>query len=135
MEELERDNPGKLPANNEGTYAYVFDKEKYFHIMQRTESLAPPLKEFLIDTGYRQRMTITENGEKDTETIPDDKIKVYSDKNGFIYRRDGTITDLTDQLGALHTAAVETTCATPLEKSMQVYMIWITEFMELIQKK
>ncbi|MFA5796896.1 MAG: succinylglutamate desuccinylase/aspartoacylase family protein [Candidatus Woesearchaeota archaeon] len=135
MEELERDNPGKMSANNEGTYAYVFDKEKYLYIMQRTESLVPPLREFLIDTGYRQRMTIKENGEKDTETIPDDKKKVYSDKNGFVYRRDATITDLTDRLGAPHTAAVETTCMTPLEKSMQVYMIWITEFMELIQKK
>jgi hypothetical protein len=114
------------------TYAYIFDKKQtYKKIMEQTEKIVPILKNSYIDTGYKQKAIVNHKGYKEVDIIVDEKKEVTSDKNGLIFRNDGTITALTYTLGVPYVVAVETSGKTPIEKAIDVNMIWIDEMINL----
>jgi hypothetical protein len=118
------------------TYAYIFNKKRlYLPIMQEAGKIVPVLKSSFIDTGYRKKPKIDAQGRKELVTIPDKKDNVYSDDQGFVYRHDGSITDLMFRLNVPYVAAIETSGKTPIDEAVKVNMIWIEGMMELIRKK
>ena len=139
-EDLFEGHKEEIYTDERGTYAYSFYKESgklaadYLSIMREAGQIVPVLPKFLIDTGYKQ-VPINGDGPKELAYVPDKKLKVYSDENGFISLHDGSISDLMFRLDTPYVAAVETTIKTPIEQSMQVYMTWIKGFMELITEK
>ena len=62
-------------------------------------------------------------------------VEIKSNKNGFINRHDGSITDLLYRMGINNSIAIETTGATPMNKAMLVNLNWIMEIINLINSK
>jgi hypothetical protein len=117
------------------TYAYIYSNKKlYLPIMQEAAKVVPYLSNSFIDTGYKKITRLDENGTKKVETVVNEKDKVYSDSHGFVYRHDGSITDLMYRLKVPYVVALETSGKTPIEEADKVNMIWIEGMMDLMQQ-
>jgi hypothetical protein len=132
---LEYQPVGKF-ADKMWTYVYIFDKKPtYKKIIEKTENIVPTLRDSYIDTGYKQKAIINHKGYKEVDIVVNENEEVWSDKNGFIVRHDGTVTDLSYRLGVPYVVAIETSSQTPIEKAIDVNMIWIEEIINLTSKE
>jgi hypothetical protein len=99
-------------------YQYSFENKKVFEkIVLKISKIIPVLKNKKMWAGYASG------------------IALKSDKNGFIIRHDGTITDLLYRLGTKCSIAIETIGSTPLDKAMLVNLTWILNIIDLIKTK
>lgn len=122
--------------DREKTFAYVFDKKQvYLPIIEKTSELVPVWKNAIIDTGYRTKVLYKNNGDSKLLSIENENDKVRSDKYGFVVRHDGSITDLSFQKGVPYVTSIETSYVVPIEKAMDVNMIWIKGIMDLAAEK
>ena len=95
-------------------YAYVFGpRPSYRPMLAASGALVRPLANIEVDSGYAP-------GEG-----------LVSDEEACIEFHDGSITDWLYHHGTPHTAALETTTATPFEVSSQVNLVWIHGFIAL----
>lgn len=99
-------------------YQYSFENKKVFEkIVPKISKIIPVLKNKKMWAGYASG------------------IALKSDKNGFIIRHDGTITDLLYRLGNKYSIAIETIGSTPLDKAMLVNLTWILNIIDLVKTK
>jgi len=107
------------PADNQkGIFAYQYsfkNKKLLKGISEKISKIVPTLKNRKIDTGFIL------------------KAKLKTDKNGFIVRHDGSITDLMYRFGTKHPIAVETSTTTPLDTAILVNLTWILNIVDLVK--
>jgi len=101
------------PTDHPFAYHYAFgDLGRYVPIVRQVETLLPVARLRAIGAGQQFAMK--------------------TDKNGFLVRHDGTLTDLFHRLGARHSVAVETTGDTPLDVACEVNLLWVEGLIELV---
>ncbi|TSC83992.1 MAG: hypothetical protein G01um101413_795 [Parcubacteria group bacterium Gr01-1014_13] len=99
-------------------YAYILDKrEVYLKIMKKLAKIAPVSKNIQAENIEGKR-----------------KVHYQIDKDGFIFLRDGSITDMFHRLGSEFAVCAETNTDLPLKKVCQINLIWIKELINLISK-
>lgn len=102
--------------NEEGTYGYIMDKTEMFApLAEKAGTIVPIFREKMIGSGQSSEMR--------------------TDKHGFIYRHDGTLTDFMYRMNCTYNAFVETTTKVPMEKAMAVNMVWIKGMIDLVTEK
>lgn len=113
---LKKDPPAQVVAVIDLHQDYITENvgSAYKKIIERIKKIVPVLKNKYISAGEDSPMK--------------------SDRNGFIVRHDGTLTDLFYRLGAKYSVTVETTGATPLKKACKVNLIWLFGLVDLITK-
>lgn len=114
--DLHQDHVSKIKSPF--AYQYSFENsELYNRIVPKIFKIIPILKNRDMSAGFSSN------------------VKIKSNKNGFINRHDGSITDLFYRMGIKCSIAIETTGATPLNKAMLVNLTWIIEIINLINSK
>jgi hypothetical protein len=107
------------PVNNRKavfTYQYSFEnKNSLGGISEKVSKIIPILKNHKTDTGFVLQA------------------KLKTDKNGFIVRHDGSITDLLYRLGVKHSITIETTTTAPSNKAVSVNLTWILNIIDLVK--
>jgi len=107
-------------------YHYSFGKlGVYKKIISEIKKIVPIYKNKMIDAGFCET-----GGEGDRLDIVDKAL--MSDKNGFVIRHDGTMSDLFYRLGTPFNVTIETMGSTPLKGVMAVNNIWIKGLIDLI---
>ncbi|MDO9510093.1 MAG: succinylglutamate desuccinylase/aspartoacylase family protein [Candidatus Magasanikbacteria bacterium] len=107
-------------------YHYSFGKlGVYKKIIKEIKKIIPIYKNKMIDAGFCEV-----EGDGDRLEITDKAL--MSDKNGFIIRHDGTMSDLFYRLGTSYCITTETMGSTPLKEVMAVNNIWIKGLIDLI---
>jgi hypothetical protein len=92
------------------TYAYVFGElTAYRPLMAQVEARVAIARQALVD----------------------EAVRVWSDAEGFVVYRDGSVTDYCSRIGVPYTATLETTCETPLGLCHEVNLAWLKGFIEL----
>jgi len=93
------------------TYAYIFgDRTPYRYLAQAAARHVPLAAKTRVD---EHRVT---------------------DEDGLLVFHDGSVTDYFHRRGALHTATLETTTATPLLQCHAVNLLWIRGFIDLAER-
>jgi hypothetical protein len=107
------------PINNRKAvfaYQYSFENKKLLGgTSEKASKIIPILKNRKIDTGF----------------ILEARLK--TDKNGFIVRYDGSITDLLYRFGVKHSITIEISTTAPLNKAVSVNLIWILNIIDLVK--
>jgi hypothetical protein len=97
------------------THHYAFDNKNLLgRIVEKVAEIIPILKNHKWETN-----------------VPNAEIE--TDKNGFVVRYDGSISDLLYRLGAKHSITVETTASAPLNKAIFVNLTWILNIIDLVK--
>lgn len=104
-------NPKGMPAF---AYAYAYgDLTIYKNIVKKIKRLVPLYSNKVIDAGFIAG-------------------SARSDKNGFVVRHDGSLTDLLYRLGVKINITVETSTTTPMPMADKVNLTWIYGMIDLI---
>lgn len=94
-------------------YHYAFGNlKRYQTIIEKIKNIVPLLANTSVRAGFNSPLK--------------------SDENGFIIRHDGTLQDLFARLGAKHSITAETTGTTPMDKAIQVNLVWIFGLIDLL---
>ncbi len=121
----DRISAGLPPA----AYHYAFgDLARYRGIVAKIGEIVPVLKNAPIGAGFHVKVDAA------GRVVSDDSgtaAAARTDDSGFIDRHDGSLPDLFFRLGVPHCVTVETTGATPLEKAIEVNMVWLRGLVEL----
>ena len=118
------------PTKESGAYHYSFGNLKlYKDIIKQIEKIVPIYKNKPVGAGFSVK--ISKDG-KIAKGISNDL--VVSDKQGFIVRHDGSLSDYMFRLGVKYCVTTETFSATPLDVACKVNLIWIKGIIDLAAK-
>ncbi|MBI5222297.1 MAG: succinylglutamate desuccinylase/aspartoacylase family protein [Candidatus Magasanikbacteria bacterium] len=128
--DIHRDNYVPEPF----TYQYSFgDFNVYAAILKKIKKLARILANVNVDSGYLNDPGFVPKVVKHGKEV-DDEFIPKSDKNGFIVRHDGSLTDLLYRLGTKYCIVVESTKGVKQSVADKVNLIWIEGAIDLVKK-
>lgn len=115
------------------TYQYAFgDFSVYAAILKKIKKLAKILANVNVDSGYLNDPGFIPKVVKHGREVYDDFIP-KSDKNGFIVRHDGNLSDLLYRLGTRHCITVESTKGLKQSVVDKVNLAWIEGAIDLVR--
>lgn len=115
-------------------YAYFYpfgDLNEYRPLVEKTRAIVPVLENTPIGAGFKTKIDeqgeVIESGQGEQD--------MPTDSSGFIVRHDGSLPDLFFRLGTKYCVTVETMGSTPMDKAIEVNLIWIFGMIDLAAKK